>query len=135
MRFETKRLALRSVSPGDAPLIQALYANPEVLRYLPPRPPMTLELAEQALKRRMKTESELGYAALLIFMRDTGEFIGSGGVQPVKNTTDVEIAYQFLPATWGKGYATEAATEILEFAFKTAKLEEVVGVAYQAPCT
>ena len=130
MRFETKRLQLRSAVPADAPLLQMLYSNAEVLRYLPPRPPMTLEQAQKAIERRMKMETELGYAPLLIFARDSAEFIGSGGVQPVKDTSDVEIAYHFLPSAWGKGYATEAASAILEFAFKTAKLEKIVGVAF-----
>src|SRR5580692_9321700 len=102
MKLETERLELRSATPADAPHLQALYSSPEVLRYLPPRPPMSLEQATQAIWRRMKMEAEFGYAPLIIVMKDGDEFIGSGGVVPVKDTPDVEIAYHFLPSAWGK---------------------------------
>jgi ribosomal-protein-alanine N-acetyltransferase len=132
MKLETERLELCSATQADAPNIQALYSNPDVLRYLPPRPPMTLEQAVQVVERRMKMEAERGFAPFIIVTKDSGEFIGSGGVQPVKDTPDVEIAYHFLPSAWGKGYATEAAKAILAFGFETARLEEIVGVAYPA---
>jgi RimJ/RimL family protein N-acetyltransferase len=63
---------------------------------------MSLEQATQAIGRRMKMEEELGYAPFIISIRGGGQFIGSDGVVPVKDTTDVEIAYHFLPSAWGK---------------------------------
>jgi [ribosomal protein S5]-alanine N-acetyltransferase len=130
MKLETERLELRSATPADAPHLQALYSSPEVLRYLPPRPPVSLEQATQAIERRIKMEAELGYALFIIVMKDGDEFIGSGGVVPVKDTPDVEIAYHFLPSSWGKGYATEAARAILAFGFENARLEEIIGLVY-----
>jgi RimJ/RimL family protein N-acetyltransferase len=53
-------------------------------------------------------EAELGYTSLFIRLRETGQFIGSGGLSPVSDDIpDVEIAYHILPSEWGKGYATE----------------------------
>lgn len=75
-------------------------------------------------------EAERGYAPLIITIKESGAFIGSGGVLPTKGSLDIEIAYHFLPSAWGKGYATEAAVAILEFAFKTAELEEIVGFVF-----
>ena len=82
------------------------------------------------MERRAKREAELGYAALIVTLKKTGQFIGSGGLQPVKDTPEVEIAYHYLPSAWGRGYATEAARAILEFGFKTIRLEEVVGLVF-----
>ena len=130
MKLETERLELRSATLADAPNLQALFSNPEVLRYLPPRPAITLEQAEQAIERRMKMEAELGYAPFIIVKKDGDEFIGSGGVVPVKDAPDVEIAYHFLPSAWGKGYATEAATTILAFGFESVGLKEIIGLAF-----
>jgi ribosomal-protein-alanine N-acetyltransferase len=130
MKLETERLELRSATPADAPHLQALYSSPEVLRYLPPFPPISLEQAARAIERRVKMEAELGYAPFMIVRKDGDEFIGSGGVVPVKETSDVEIAYHFLPSAWGKGYATEAATAILAFGFENARLNEIIGLAY-----
>jgi len=92
---------------------------------------MSLEQATQAIERRIKMEAELGYAPLIVVTKVGYEFIGSGGVMPVKDTPDVEIAYHFLPSAWGKGYATEAATAILAFGFENLRLKEIIGLAYQ----
>jgi RimJ/RimL family protein N-acetyltransferase len=130
MKLETERLELRSATPADAPNLLALFSSPEILRYLPPIPPITLEQVNQAIARRMKMEAELGYAPFIILTKDNGQFIGSGGVVPLKDTPDVEIAYHYLPSAWGKGYATEAATAILAFGFENARLKEIIGLAF-----
>ena len=78
----------------------------------------------------MKMEAELGYTPFMIVMKGGDEFIGSGGLVPVKDAPDVEIAYHFLPSAWGKGYATEAAAAILAFGFENARLKEIIGSAY-----
>jgi RimJ/RimL family protein N-acetyltransferase len=95
MKLETERLELRSATLADAPNLLALFSSPEVLRYLPPRPPVTLEQAEQSVLRRMKMEAELGYAPFIIVTRDGDEFIGSGGLVQVQDSTDVEVVYHF----------------------------------------
>ena len=78
----------------------------------------------------MKMEAELGYAPLIILTKGNDKFIGSGGLVQVKDAPDVEIAYHFLPSAWGKGYATEAATAILDFGFEKVRLKEIIGLAF-----
>jgi ribosomal-protein-alanine N-acetyltransferase len=130
MKLETDRLALRSATPADAPLLQSLFSDPRVLRYLPPGPPFTLENAAAAIERRMKLERELGYAPWIVETKNNSTFIGSAGLLPVKDTTDVEIAYHLLPTAWGKGYASEAAGAVLGFGLQKLNLDEVVGIAF-----
>lgn len=130
MKLETSRLELRSATPEDAPHLLALNSDPDVLRYLPPAARLTtMEGAMQRVERRMKMEAERGYAPLIICVKETGEKVGSGGLQPVGggDTSEVEIAYHYLPSAWGKGYATEAAVAILDFGFNSLKLEEIFG--------
>jgi [ribosomal protein S5]-alanine N-acetyltransferase len=93
---------------------------------------MTLEEAQERVGRRMRMEAEKGYAPLIIHTKETGRFIGSGGLQTVgpEATADVEVAYHYLPSEWGKGYATEAGRAILDFGFKTVKLAEIVGFVH-----
>jgi RimJ/RimL family protein N-acetyltransferase len=130
LRLETKRLELRSATQADAPHLQALFSDPEVLRFLPPGPPWTLDDARTRIERRIRLEAERGFATLIVLTRPGGTFVGSGGLLPVENTGDVELAYHLLPSAWGRGYATEAAIAILRFGFETAKLDTIVGVAF-----
>jgi RimJ/RimL family protein N-acetyltransferase len=83
LRIETDRLMLRSAEAKDAESLTRLFNDPEVLRFFPPRPPWTIELGEQAIERRRAIERDRGHAAWIIELRDTQEFIGNGGIQPV----------------------------------------------------
>jgi ribosomal-protein-alanine N-acetyltransferase len=130
VKLETDRLELRSATPADAPLLHSLFSDPEVLRYLPPGPVMTLEQAAAAIQRRMTLEAELGYAPLIVETKDHQTFVGSAGLLPGKGTMDAELAYHLRSSAWGHGYASEAARAVLEFAFQKRKLDEVVGVAF-----
>jgi len=39
---------------------------------------------------------------------DTGAFLGNVSLGPHHDEEHTEVSYEFLPAAWGKGYATEA---------------------------
>ena len=130
MRLETERLTIRSLVPEDAPALQRIYSNPEVLRFLPATEPWTLERAQQGIERHAGLEREKGYARWGVVRKDSGELIGTSGIQPVACTDDIELAYHYSPASWGQGYATEAAIAVLGYGFKTLKLDVVVAVTF-----
>jgi ribosomal-protein-alanine N-acetyltransferase len=130
MKIETGRLVLSSAIHEDAPLLQDLFSRAEVVRFLPPGPPVTLDSARGMVERRIKLEADLGYAPLIIRTKDHGEFVGSGGLLPVQDRGEAEIAYHLLPSAWGRGYATEAGTAILGFGLRDLRLGRILGVAY-----
>lgn len=51
----------------------------------------------------------------------------SGDSVPLQPSGDIEIGWHFHPDFWGNGYATEAASVVLEHAFHSG-LETVVAV-------
>lgn len=128
MRIQTDRLDLRSATPGDAPLLLELFSQPEVLRYLNAGPEWTIDRARQAVENRRKLEAEHGFAQLIVRKKETGEFIGNAGLHPILGTSEVELLYHFLPSAWGKGYATEAATALLDYGFRVVRLEKIIAV-------
>ena len=128
VRLETPRLVLRPATHEDAELLLKLFSIPEVWRYLPPGPPYTLERAHAGIERRMKLEGTRGFSPMLVFRKDTGEFIGNAGLQPVPETSEVEIAYHYLPSVWGKGYGTEAAIAILADGLGRLGLSNIIAI-------
>ncbi len=61
-----------------------------------------------------------------LVLRGTGAVIGSAGFKgPPDSTGTVEIAYGIAPSFEGHGYATEAATALVAFAFDTGRVELV----------
>ncbi len=58
----------------------------------------------------------------------SGAFAGRGGVKHVVvgGRPEIEVAYGFLPAFWGRGFATELAHESVRVGFDVLGLEELV---------
>lgn len=54
-----------------------------------------------------------------IFLKATGEFIGTCGFEPfqLEGEEEVELGYRLCLKHWGQGYATEAAMAILGYGF------------------
>jgi [ribosomal protein S5]-alanine N-acetyltransferase len=131
MRLATERLVLRSTTPDDAQNLFNLFRDPRVMRFLPPaQQPITLELIAKAIERRRELETRLGFAPLTVETKDTRSFVGNAGLQPVKDTSEVEIAYHLAPAYWGKGYASELATELLRCGLHEIKLDKIIGICF-----
>lgn len=58
--------------------------------------------------------------------RESGEVIGSAGLKgPPDENGMVEIAYGIVPSYQGRGYATEATTALLAFAFGSGRVSLV----------
>jgi [ribosomal protein S5]-alanine N-acetyltransferase len=126
--LETERLVLRPATADDAEHLLKLFSIPEVWRYLPPGPPYTPERAQAGIERRMKLEAERGFSPMLVFRKDTGEFIGNAGLQPIPDTPEVELAYHYLPSAWGQGYGTEAAVAILAHGLGPVGLSQIIAI-------
>jgi ribosomal-protein-alanine N-acetyltransferase len=60
----------------------------------------------------------------------TGNIIGHCGIldKMVDDQTEYELVYVFAALSWGKGYATEAATAIKRYAFERLGLERIVAL-------
>ena len=129
MRLETARLVIRSFEAHDVDPWIALVNDSEVGRFTPPSPPATLETFHGALARRETMERERGYAMWAVDVKGTDSFIGQCGLYPAEGKgPEVELAYHYAPATWGHGYATEAAIAVLTYAFGSARLDQVIAL-------
>jgi RimJ/RimL family protein N-acetyltransferase len=71
----------------------------------------------------------LGYGYWSFIERESGRFVGNGGLAQFERGIPElagypEAGWAFAPDAWGKGYATEAMTAILQWADEAAKLPE-----------
>lgn len=57
--------------------------------------------------------------------RERQRLIGFGGFRFVEPGRDVEILYGIDPLLWGRGYATEAARALLDWAFRETALTRI----------
>ena len=132
--LHTSRLSLRQWRESDRDSFAALSSDPEVMRCFP----SVLSRAESdaLVDRCMDAIDERGWG-LWAVDRD-GEFLGFTGLAiptfeadflPQGQETAIEVGWRFSRSAWGQGFATEAATAALDFAFSTLGVEEVLSFA------
>jgi RimJ/RimL family protein N-acetyltransferase len=61
----------------------------------------------------------------VIIERATGELVGRSGLQWMDDADETELAWTLRRDMWGRGYATEAARGVAEWAFDALGLELV----------
>src|SRR5690349_18060444 len=101
--LETDRLVLRPLSWDDLPELEALDADPEVMRYLD-RPRTADAVRERTLARLDPGHDAmgLGYWA----GAERGRFVGWWLLTP-KSPGVAEVGWRLHPWAWGRGLATE----------------------------
>lgn len=127
-QLETDRLIIRSFEEEDFPEFSLMCADPAVMEFFP----STLNEEEsKKLYDRICTHYETyGYSLYSVVRKDTGEWIGFTGLLNVPFECHfapaVEIGWRLKSSCWGKGFATEAAEKVLDYAFSELQLDEVV---------
>ena len=133
-RLATSRLVIRTFEYRDADAWLAMVSDPEFRRFLPGSPFPTMETFEKALESRHAMEREIGYAMWAVDDRDTGTLVGQCGIRPANSMdadagSEIDLAYHFVRAAWGKGYATEAAIAVLAHGFGSVGLDSIMAVS------
>ncbi|HEY4135186.1 MAG TPA: GNAT family N-acetyltransferase [Alphaproteobacteria bacterium] len=129
-RFETRRLILRRPAPADEPDLIALDAQPDVKAYLAFRGADPERLAERIRPRieLSQADPDAPYGWWVLEDNETGAFHGRALLAPLwEGSEDAELGLYLMPGSRKKGYATEAATALLDHAFMSLKLPRVVG--------
>ncbi len=120
MRLETPRLVLREYTEDDSTAVLAYQSDPRYLRYYPWEE-RTLDDAQRFVRTFIdwQSESPRRRFQLAVLLRESGTLIGSCGVRrKPDDDTEADIGFELSPEHWGRGYATEAATAMAEFAFR-----------------
>jgi len=89
----------------------------------------TQEQLCDALERHLAAWDRHGFGPSLFFDRETGAFVGRGGLNRVTvlGADEVEVGYALLPTYWGRGLATEIARASIATAFDDLGFDSVVG--------
>ena len=114
MFARTERLLLRPGWAEDAPALAAAIADEAIVRNLATAPwPYGLKEAEAFLA----SPRDPALPSFLIFARTEGapELVGACGLGR-RPSGAVELGYWIARAHWGKGYATEAALQLIDIA-------------------
>jgi RimJ/RimL family protein N-acetyltransferase len=138
--LESKRLLLKPLAEEDVDICLTLFTDARVVQH-------AIGMTSEAeIRSQMSNWSRRGGNGCVgiwcITDKASGEKLGTGALLPMPieddNTdfslllpgtmpdADIEIGYFLKPSAWGRGYATEAACRLLEFAFQDSPLQEIV---------
>jgi RimJ/RimL family protein N-acetyltransferase len=122
--LETERLRL--VMPTEAHLdaFYALYSDPEVMAHV--TEPKSRSEVWEILSRRIGHWYLRGYGGWAVLAKEHGGVIGTVGIMHPAGTELPEVGWVFGRACWGKGYASEAAAAMLDYAANIARLDRVM---------
>jgi 3-dehydroquinate dehydratase / shikimate dehydrogenase len=126
--LKTSRTLLRAWHDEDLEHFARLNADPEVMRWFPSV--LTRESSDMLASRIRTRLADDGWGLWALEVPDVSKFCGFVGLSRVpfeaSFTPAVEIGWRLDQPWWGSGYATEAASACVEFAFGTLGLDEIV---------
>ena len=131
--LQTERLILRQWHKHDLVPFAEINKDSDVMKYYP----STLTESESNLfaKKLEMLISERGWGFWAVALKSNSQFIGFVGLHKPEAdlpfTPCTEIGWRLSKKYWGNGYATEAASIVLKFAFDKLQLKEVA--SYTSP--
>lgn len=134
MKFltETERLLLRDAEEGDYTIILEHFIDPSVrdgILSFQPDEEHTQRFIENAILSS-ELEGRTGYG-IAIVLKGENIIIGSGSMSRVyPGSTEMRIGWHLGNEHQGRGYATEAATEMLHFGFEERGVERIYAEAF-----
>ncbi len=125
--LETDRLILREFHENDWRAVAAYWSDPRYQRFYPELEDVksvVLELVSRCIEAQ-QVEPRRTYQ-LAIARRDDGRLIGNCGLRVNSpENREANIGYELNPEEWGQGFATEAASAIVEFGFDTLGMHRI----------
>ena len=123
----TPRLALRELRSADAPAVAEHAGDKRVARFLLSVPsPYPVALAARWIAGRIAWWPQGRGLTLAIVRREAPEaLIGSASLRCYPRARRAELGYWLGAASWGHGYATEAAGALVDYGFRELALERV----------
>jgi RimJ/RimL family protein N-acetyltransferase len=128
-RLETPRLSLRLMDPCDLDDLLKIFGDPKVMAAYNTIP-FTRPQMEHWLQRNIAHQDTHGYGLFSVLLRSQGLLIGDCGLEhmEVEGKSETELGYDFKSDYWNKGFATEAATAVCDFAFYALHLPSLISL-------
>ena len=134
---DSERLSFALMGPGDADLLFALDQDVEVMRYINGGKMTTMDEIETVFLPRLAQYSnpDKGWGLWKVTVTHTGEYIGWVLVRPLEFFSDTpqwknwELGWRFMRSSWGQGFATEAAKQIMQAIIETQDVNKLTAIA------
>jgi len=113
------RLGFRHWRSSDLGIALGLWGDIRVTRFIDARGKLSREQVQERLEAEIAGQKEHGLQYWPIFLLDSNQHVGCCGLRPYDPARRIyEIGFHIRPECWRRGYAYEAATAVMNFAFE-----------------
>jgi hypothetical protein len=126
---ESERLLIRHFHPFDADALDRVFGDAEVMRY--GFGAQTPDWVRAWLRDCLQNYQQIGFGVWAVVEKQQREVIGYCGLTAlaeVDGQPEIEIGYRFARAHWERGFATEAARAVRDYAFDVLCLPRLVAL-------
>lgn len=124
MELESERLVLRQWRSSDFEHFVNYFSDEALCRYVGGT--KNQEEAWRLLASYIGHWQLKGFGYLAVENKETNKFLGCAGLWDSEPWPELELGYWFRKEAQGKGYASEAAQCVKEFAFNKLKVDTLV---------
>lgn len=111
---------IRSVQANDYEYIKKIYSDKKTRQYLGGT--VSEKSIEKTFNNILKSEEHY----FLVFNKKSNEFLGLVSITKHHNNKDMELSYQFLSNSWGKGFAYDSIYVLLDYVFNNLGIDKIV---------
>ena len=132
--IETERLLLRKPRVEDAVDLAVAYAEPQVVRFMGDGSTATLAEIEKGIEQWLERWESWGLSLCSLELREDGRVVGRAGFLRWDPETwqvggsETELGWLLAREYWGRGYATEAALALRDWAFGSRGLTRLISL-------
>lgn len=123
----TPTITPRRLRTDDVPTILALESDPEVMRHSTGVKPATQARRQELLKWLKTPPDTIGHWAVVA---PDGVAVGWISLTRLEGTGALQLAYRLQRSAWGHGYATRAARQLCDYAWRALDCAELLAVTW-----
>ena len=141
LHLETRRLCLRPPTSLDAESLYDLLADPEVMRGLNKLPVSAIEEAAAMIEEGVRSWRTDGLGPFILETATERQVVGQAGLMifdtrgwtpstwaNAGSHAQPELGWALIRTHWGRGYATEAAAAIRDWAYESRAIDRLVSL-------
>jgi RimJ/RimL family protein N-acetyltransferase len=129
--LHSERLTLRRFTSEDVEVFFRINSEPDLVQYTTRAALTSLAEAATTLEStNFRADESVGLGRFACVEKSTGLVVGIVGLRPTPEHDCFAFGYRILPEYWGQGFATEAATTLLQYGYETLKLAHIVATVF-----
>lgn len=125
----SKNLYYREISQDDYDFIKLYLSNQKTTRFLPLGRPYSEKETLKWFSARIEHWKKHNFGTFILMKKTTDEKIGFCGLEHALGSEFIDIRYSLVESVWGKGYAFEAASNLIKYGFENLNLSVIYGAA------